>query len=72
MNHRVKRVFVLTRWLYHLENLKINIKSCKRTYDTERDKNDKMINVYYKPSEGSNICHAVLAESNNSLSSFLR
>ena len=54
MNHRVKRVFVLTRWLYHLENLKINVKRGKRTYDTERDKNDKMINVYYKPSQGSN------------------
>ena len=26
MNHRVKRVFVLTRWLYHLENLKLILK----------------------------------------------
>ena len=46
MNHRVKRVFVLTRWLYHLENLKLIFKAANELVIRKQIKNDKMINVY--------------------------
>ena len=46
MNHRVKRVFVLTIWLYHLENLKLILKGVSELMIQKEIKNDKLINVY--------------------------
>ena len=55
MNHRVKRVFVLTRWLHHLEIFKLMLKGVNKLKIRKEIKKDKLINVYQKPSEGSNI-----------------